>query len=56
MPLMTSPRRTWTSAFALAALLVPAGAQAAPEHSTALVDWAAPTPANGTVLAVPVDS
>jgi L,D-transpeptidase catalytic domain len=46
----------WTSTFALTALLLPTTAQAAPERSTAVVDWAAPSPANGTVLAVPVDS
>jgi hypothetical protein len=45
-----------TYLFALLALALPATAQAGPERSTVVVDWAAPTPANGTVLAVPVDS
>src|SRR5687768_2000635 len=53
---MASFPRMWTSVFALLALLVPASAQAGPERTTAVVEWTAPTPAHGTVLAVPVDS
>jgi L,D-transpeptidase catalytic domain len=53
---MASLRRISTSVFAVLALVVPATAEAAPERTTVVVDWAAPTPANGTVLAVPVDS
>jgi hypothetical protein len=45
-----------TCLVALVALAVPATAHAGPERSTVVVDWTAPTPANGSVLAVPVDS
>ena len=55
-PLMTISRRLWPLVLALVALLVPASGQAAPERSAAVVDWATPSPAHGTVLAVPVDS
>jgi lipoprotein-anchoring transpeptidase ErfK/SrfK len=47
--------RLSTPALALVALL-PATAHAGPERSLAVVEWAAPMPAHGTVLAVPVDS
>ena len=53
---MTSSSRLWTPVLALLALVAPASAQAGPERSTAVVEWTAPTPAHGTVLAVPVDS
>jgi hypothetical protein len=53
---MTISPRLWPLVFALVALLVPASGQASPERSGAVVDWAAPSPAHGTALAVPVDS
>jgi len=53
---MISLRHTSTYALVLA-LLLPAAAQAGPERTQAsVVDWTAPTPANNSALAVPVDS